>query len=97
MNVELLRIGSRRQVADDLVGGEVQDLDGVIVARADEELFAVTGQHDAAGALPDGNGLLDLERGAVDDGDRVALLVGDVDGVGGRLARKGRATHHRNG
>ena len=51
-----------------------------------EKRLAVLGQHDAARALTDADRLLDLERVAVDDGDRVAFLVRDVDGIGERVA-----------
>ena len=42
------------------------------------------------GRWPTGIVRLTSKRGAVDDGDRVALLVGDVDGVGRGVARQGR-------
>ena len=56
MDVDLLGIRARRQIADDLAAGEIEDLHGVVVARADQHLLAVLGQYDAARALTDGNG-----------------------------------------
>src|SRR4029078_182568 len=95
MNVELLWIGARGQVSHDLPRRYVEDLHRVVVARTDEEIFAVFGEYDPTRALTDGNSLLDLERCAVEHRDRVALLIRDVDGVGRRRSRgEHRASQH---
>ena len=39
MDVELLRVRAGGQVANDLVGGDIEDLHRIVVARADEECF----------------------------------------------------------
>ena len=77
--VHQLGVGPRRQRADDLVRGGVHDLDRVVVGGADVELLAVGAQDDAARPVADRDGRRHLELVAVDDRDRVALLVGDED------------------
>src|SRR4029453_16780289 len=95
MNVELLWVGARREVAHDLTRADVENLHRIVVACTDEKIFAVLGEHDPARALPDWDGLLDLECCAVEHRDRVAFLVGDVDGVGRRRPRGDyRANQH---
>ena len=95
VDVELLRVRAGGKVANDLVGGDIEDLHRVVVARADEKRLAVLGQHDAARALADADRLLHLQRVAVDDGDRVALLIRDIDGVGESIAGDAaQAAHH---
>ena len=97
MNVELLGIGSGGERADDLVGGDVKDLHRVLIARADQQRFAVARQHDAARALANGDGLLDLQTGAVDHADRVTLFIRDIDRVSNRgSGDAGQATDRRD-
>src|SRR5262249_61620321 len=88
-------VGTRRQIAYDLPRRYVEDLHRVVVACANEKILAVLGEDDPAWALADRDGLLDLERRAVEHRDRVALLVRDVNGVSLRLT-SGRddADHH---
>ena len=50
---ECLGIRAGRQRADDLQRLGVDDLDGVVVAGADQDVFAVLGQRDAARPLAD--------------------------------------------
>ncbi|PAV68548.1 hypothetical protein WR25_05550 [Diploscapter pachys] len=73
----------RRQVGDDLARCQIDHLHGVFVAGADVQLLAVTRQDDAARASADGPGRGDLERGGVDDADRIGALVRDIDRLGG--------------
>ena len=62
----------------------VDHLDGVVVADRDQHVFLILGQRDAARALADLDGLDDLARRRIDDGDRVAFLVRHIGSVGGR-------------
>ena len=74
-----LGIRSRRQLADDLQGLGVQDLDRV-VSLAQTYRNCRQGQgHDAARAFADLDLLGKLELVTVDDADRITLLVRDVD------------------
>ena len=41
MNIQLLGIRARRQIADDLAARHVEHLHGVVVARADQQILAV--------------------------------------------------------
>ena len=80
----LLGIGAGGQFADPLQGLGVENGDGVVVAEADVEQLLVLRQRDAARPLADLDGLDGGELVEIDDGDRIALLVGDV---GGRAPR----------
>ena len=84
MQDEQLRIRPRRQGLHEFQGLGVVDLHVVVVAGADHQPFGVLRQDDAARALADLDGLDHLELVAVDDADRVVLLVRDVDRVGAR-------------
>src|SRR5262249_8091503 len=97
MNVELLRVWAGRQRADDLLGREIENLHRVVVACADQQRLAVLGQHDAARPLTDGDGMLDFERNAVDYGNRIVLLVRDIDRVGARIAGKANRAGGQDG
>ena len=94
---EELGIGARRQRADDLVGRRVDDLHGVVVAGAEQHVFAVMRDGDAARALADRNRLDDLHARGVEHRDGVVALVGDEDLVGeGRRRKRERNRHERH-
>jgi hypothetical protein len=76
---EQLGIGAGRQVVQDRAARRVHHLDRVVVGGADVEIAPVAAQRDAARPVADRHRLEQLERGAVDDADRVALLVRDED------------------
>src|SRR5262245_8425318 len=81
----------------ELHGLGVVDLHIVVVAGADQQPFVVLRQGHAARALTDLDRLDDLELGAVDDADRVVLLVRDVDGIGARSRREQQPGREQQG
>jgi hypothetical protein len=80
----LFGIGAGGQIADAIQGFGVDDGDGVVVAEADIEQLLILRQRDPARALADLDRLDRRESVEIDDGDRIALLVGDIGGVGER-------------
>src|SRR4029079_13315355 len=79
-----------------------EHLHGVVVAGADQEIFIVRRELDAARSLAHGDRLLHLQRRAVQHGDRVPLLVEHVEvmGPGGpcpgdKANRRGDCNHER--
>src|SRR5262249_48157686 len=81
---EVFRVSSARQGAHDLVGAKIEHFDVIAVAGANVERLLVFREQDAARALAYGDRLQRLEARAVDNGDRVVLLVRHIDSVGRR-------------
>ena len=79
---ELLGVGARGQLLDDLAAGEVDHLHGVRIAGADVQQLVVVGQRQPARALAGVDGAGDGQGIQIDDAEIVVLLVGHVGGGG---------------
>ncbi len=88
---EELGIGTGRQALHKFHCAGVIDLDGIVVARANQQPFLVFGQRDPAGSLADLDSFHGLQRVAVDDGYSVILLVRDEYRLGRNLRREENA------
>src|SRR5690242_2544960 len=67
----------------------------VAVAGAYVEGVCVPGQKNAARALADRDRLDRSQARAVDDRDRIVLLVGDIDRIGERYPRNPKKCNHQ--
>ena len=79
MQDQKFRIWTRGQCFDELKRSAVIDLHDVVVARAHDEPFTVLRRHDTARTLANFDCFDDFQLLAVDDRNRVVLLVGDID------------------
>lgn len=68
-----------RDAARDAVGHGVEDDDGVVVLGHDPQLVGPVAEGHVGGVRADREGLLDGERGGIDDDEHVLLGRGDVD------------------